>query len=259
MSIHSTYKINQLITQWPRGTVFTTVHLEKLGFSRGLVKRYTSSRWLVPLGRGAFILKGDKVNWSGGLYALQTQLHLSIHTGGKTALEIKGYGHYLSEKTRRVFLYGSRNHKLPAWFIKYDWGVNVVYSCTKLFPEDYTKGFSEFAESEFAIRISSPERAMMEMLYHVPNKVSFNEAFLIMEALTSLRPETVMELLQSCNFIKVKRLFMYMAEMHNHPWVEQLNLSNVDFGKGKRVIVPNGKLDKKYHITVPKTHNEVLF
>ncbi|MCZ7603153.1 MAG: type IV toxin-antitoxin system AbiEi family antitoxin domain-containing protein [Melioribacteraceae bacterium] len=99
---------------------------------------------------------------------------------------------------------------------------------------------------------------IMEMLYLVPQRESFDEAYLIMEGLSTLRPKLVTDLLISTSSIKVKRLFMWMAEKANHQWVEDLNLSEVDFGSGKRMIVKNGKLDKKYKITVPREFEDIL-
>ena len=43
-------------------------------------------------------------------------------------------------------------------------------------------------------------------------------------------------LLESCSSVKIKRLFMHAAEQLNHPWLSRLDLSNVDFGSGKRTI-----------------------
>jgi hypothetical protein len=91
----------------------------------------------------------------------------------------------------------------------------------------------------------------MEVLYLVPAKESFEEASMLMEGLTTLRPRLVQSLLEHCQSVKVKRLFMYLAESHNHAWVRKLDLSKVDFGKGKRMIVKGGRLNTKYNITVP--------
>ena len=77
-----------------------------------------------------------------------------------------------------------------------------------------------------------------------------------MESLVTLRPEIVQKLLEICRFVKVKRLFMYMGEKHKHPWVEKLDRSRVDLGRGKRRIVSGGELDPKYQITVPKERRE---
>ncbi len=77
-----------------------------------------------------------------------------------------------------------------------------------------------------------------------------------MESLVTLRPKVVQNLLEVCRFVKVKRLFMYMAEKHRHPWVEKLDLSRINFGKGKRRIVSGGELNPKYGITVPREQRE---
>jgi hypothetical protein len=254
MATQKRKKINRLIAEWPRGTVSVASYLKKRGFRHELLRTYKNSRWIESIGHGAFKLYGDRVDWTGGLYALQKQLDLHIHAGGKTALELKGYAHYISEKWHKVFLYGRSLQKMPTWFNKYSWDAEIVYSSTKLFPDSLVEGFSEFKIKEFAIKISSPERASMEMLYHVPNNVTFEEAFLIMENLMSLRPDVVQSLLEDCNSVKVKRLFMYMAEKHTHPWLANVNTSNVNFGKGKRRIVQKGMLDNKYLITVPKDY-----
>ena len=237
---------------WPRGTASTTSALFSMGFSNELVHSYKNSHWIQPLAHGAYALAGDRVEWSGGVYALQSQLGLSVHPGGKTALSLRGFSHYITDSTRRVFLYGLRGEKLPAWFQKHDWGVEISYRPTVMLPATCQEGFSEYREKEFSIRISSPERAALEMLFHLPGKGSFEEAYLIMENLITLRPTVVQSLLECCTSVKTKRLFMYMAERHQHAWVRKLNLSSVDFGKGKRVIVKEGTLDKKYNITVPR-------
>jgi hypothetical protein len=119
---------------------------------------------------------------------------------------------------------------------------------------NFLEGFSEIKEKDFSVRISAPERAAMEMLHLVPVKVGFDQAQLIMGNLLSLRPDVVQRLLTICRSVKVKRLFLYMAESHEHQWLLNLNLSKIDLGKGKRMIIPNGRYDVKYKITVPAGH-----
>jgi hypothetical protein len=249
-------KINQLIRKWPRGTVATASYLKRQGFTYDLLTKYRRSGWIKSFGRGAYILPEDRVEWPGALYSIQSQLELEVHAGGKTALELKGYAHYVPEETRTLFLYAQPKVNLPTWFSGERLSLRLVVTRTSLFPENDREGFSEWKEREFSIRISSPERAAMEMLYLVPDKVSFEESLLIMESLVTLRPEIVQKLLEICRFVKVKRLFMYMAEKHRHPWVEKLNLSRIDFGRGKRRIVSRGELDTKYQITVPRGMRE---
>jgi len=80
---------------------------------------------------------------------------------------------------------------------------------------------------------------------------------LIVGNLVALRPDIVQGLLAECQSVKVKRLFLYMAEKHEHAWLSNLDLSKVDLGKGKRVIISNGRYDRKYQITVPANHEEM--
>jgi hypothetical protein len=249
---HLTSKINYLVTNARKGGVLTAGYLHQMGFSYELLRRYEKSGWLDSLGYGAFILHGDTVDWMGGLWALQTQAKKKIHVGGKTALELKGFAHYLKQRPTKVYLFGPEREALPLWFKRYDWGLVVKFSPMKLFASGIDEGFSQYQKGELSIRISSPERAAMEMLYHVPREQTFEEALLITENLTSLRPSLVQKLLEGCNSIKVKRLFLYSAEKHGYPWVKRLDLTKVSLGTGKRVIAQGGVLDKKYQITVPR-------
>lgn len=244
-------KINRLIDEWTVGAPSTTSYLANSGFSRDLLTKYKNSGWLEPFGRGAYIRSGDKVDWPGALYTLQTQLGLPVHAGGKTALERKGFAHYLQVTQKRVFLYGPRGLVLPAWFTGDRFGVEFVVTRTNLFPTHLKDGFSEFKEKDFHVRISAPELAMLEMLHLVPQKVGFDEARLVMGNLTTLRPEVVQGLLEACRSVKVKRLFLYMAENQELPWLTRVDPSKVDLGKGKRMVVQKGRYDAKYRITVP--------
>jgi len=246
-------KINRLISQWTVGTPSAVSYLVKSGFSQDLLVKYKNSGWLESFGRGAYLRTGDKTDWQGALYTLQTQLALPVNVGGKTALQLKGYAHYLPVKQREIFLYGRRGLILPSWFAEDRLGVKVVLTRTNLFPENLREGFTDIKERYFSFRIAAPERAAMEMLHLVPGKVGFDEAQLIMENLVALRPDVVQRLLEACRSVKVKRLFLYMAEQKEHVWLSKLDLSKLNLGKGKRLIVSHGRLDTKYQITVPAT------
>ena len=74
-----------------------------------------------------------------------------------------------------------------------------------------------------------------------------------MQGLTALRPAVVQSLLEHCRSIKVKRLFLWSAESHQHTWFGRLDLAGVDMGKGKRQVFEGGVYDSKYQITVPRT------
>ena len=103
---------------------------------------------------------------------------------------------------------------------------------------------------EVDLEVATLERAALEMMYLVPKRQSYEEAFQAMESLTSLRPQVVQQLLVCCTSVKTKRLFMHAAERANHAWLKHLDLSKVDFGSGRRTIHAGGHLDKKYDLVV---------
>jgi hypothetical protein len=246
-------KINQLIKEWPKGTVMTLDYLKQKGINRDLIKRYRKSGWIESVGRGAYKLAGDDLKISGGIYAVQHQLKLKIHVAARSALEMKGYGHYLGPGIRKIFLFGLPGESLPVWFKSYNWSVNNYYRTTNLFPKNLLSSFTTSKYKDINITISTPERAALEMLHLTPTEQGFDEAFKIIGSLTTLRPDLVQILLENCRSIKVKRLFMYMSEKENHLWFNDLNTDKIDLGSGKRVVIKDGHLDRKYNITVPRS------
>lgn len=74
--------------------------------------------------------------------------------------------------------------------------------------------------------------------------------------MSGLRPKVVQSLLENCNSVKVKRLFLFMAEKAGHAWLKYLNLGLIDLGSGTRSLVKKGAYVQKYNITVPKELGE---
>jgi hypothetical protein len=97
-----------------------------------------------------------------------------------------------------------------------------------------------------------PERAFLELLDEVPKHETFHQADILMEGLRNLSPRRLQTLLCACKSVKVKRLFFWFAERHNHAWLQKLDQSAIDLGQGKRMLVRGGRFDAKYNITVPE-------
>lgn len=97
---------------------------------------------------------------------------------------------------------------------------------------------------------------MLEVLTEVPSKVSFEHAAALMQGLSNLSPKKIDSLLRDCLHIKVKRLFLWLAERQGHAWFKHLKPSEYDLGSGKRLIAKRGKLNTRWAITVPKEMHE---
>lgn len=247
-------KLNRLLREWPLGTVAVQAWLTDKGVSRQLAEAYRKTGWLERLARGVYIRTDDKVQWMGAVHALQHQLALSIHPGAKTALQMQGLTHFLAVGTGApVTLFGAPGEKLPGWFRQQDWGMRVDYTSSNLLPAASAEGLTEREVGAFSLVVSTPERAALELLRLVPHRESYEETRLIFEGLTTLRPKLVQQLLEECSSVKVKRLFLFLAEECGLAWFSKLDLDRVDLGRGKRVIVKGGRFDPRYQITVPKS------
>jgi hypothetical protein len=243
-------KINKLMQIQPSGVVLTSSWLNRMGYSAELLRTYRNSHWLQSIGNGAMIRKNDSVDYSGAIYAMQHQLNLSVHPAAKTALALMGKSHFLELGNNKVFLFGQAGERLPSWFKKYEWDVDIWYSTTAILPAE--KGLIEKEYRNFTIKISSPARAMIECLYMAPQKQDLVECFEIMEGLNNLNPSNVQELLEHCSSVKVKRLFLYMAEKAGHDWFKHINTSRIDLGAGKRSLAEDGIYLTAYNMTVPR-------
>jgi hypothetical protein len=247
-------KINQLLRQWPNGTVATTSWLNGHGVSRQLARRYTTSGWLQPMGHGAFLRAGDPpMEWFGAVYALQTQLKLTLHPGAGTALSLNGLGQNLPLGDKEVVtLFSDRRERLPAWFTRYAWRVRLAHHTPTLFGSSEPGGLTEVTQGAFSLRVSAPERAILELLHLATTNDAITHAVELMSGLSTLRPQVLQTLLEDCRSVKVKRLFLWAAESAGHEWFNRLTVASVDLGKGKRSLFRGGRFDPKYQITVPK-------
>ncbi len=243
-------KLNLLLQSVPKDTVLLSSWLVRNGYSSDLQKVYRKSNWLESIGSGAMIRKGDHVSYEGAVYALQKQANLSVHPGGRTAFSLLGKAHYLELAPKSATLFGQPGELLPAWFKKYNWAININFYSTSFLPPDI--GFTEYDARHFSLKISGAERAMMECLYLVPGKQVLYECHELMEGLSTLRPNIVQQLLESCNSVKVKRLFLYLAEKADHSWFKYIKKANIDLGSGNRSINPGGVYIPEYKIIVDK-------
>ncbi len=271
MSVQTGSKINRLERALPEGLLVDASWLEKRGYYRSQRSQYVSAGWLEQPARGVFCRPRGVVSWEQVVISLQTLLELPVSVGGRSALELQGYAHYLSQTQNTIHLYGDK--KLPAWVFKLEIDQSFIFHNrlrylpkVKISPQALSlEGhLSESEALDDALRIESwgqwkwplvmsmPERAYLELLDELPQKETFHMADVIMEGLVNLSPRRIQSLLETCTSVKVKRLFFFFAERHQHRWLAHIDHEKIDLGKGKRMLVKGGKLDTKYQITVPE-------
>ncbi len=250
MTTHNDTKLKSLINLLHTNKVITAKVLDKNGISRHLRSYYQKSGWIEPLGKGAYKKPGDMLEWQDGINALQNQLDINLHVGGLTALTIHGFSHYFRLSKETLYLFSSLQTRIPKWFADYNWNMELIHKPTSFLPE--APGIIEMEMKNVKVNVSTPERALLECLFLAPQNTNLVECYQILEGMVNLKPKLISELLLSCNSIKVKRLFLYMADKAKHQWFQFLTIDTIDLGSGDRMIIENGAYNSKYHITLPK-------
>ncbi len=250
--------------------------LEKRGIASNLRSYYVKTGWLDQSARGVYRRPRGSISWQHVVISLQTLLEVPLIVGGRTALELQGFAHYLVHATKTIHLHGP--NKPPSWLNKLNLPQRFVYHNSEtLFQNDpITLGLGSLAwdiskgpgrdlkpfqggsldtlswgQWDWPLTLSRPERAYLEMLDELPRHESFHQADMIMQGAVNFSPRRLQKLLIDCASIKVKRLFFYFADRHNHAWLKRLDKDAVDLGKGKRMLVKGGRLDPVYLITIP--------
>lgn len=268
-------KINLLPELLKEGLLATTGWLEAHGYSRPLLAKYVASGWLQSPARGLYRRPGPPLKWQNVLASLQLLQGSFFHVGGKTALVQQGFGHYVQMGGASVILLhgpGVLHSRINALGVKerFEGRTDAMFGALRVRRDEKGvlrdfKGHAVDARrlDEMGLREvrwgawdwklvhSTEERAILELLQEVPARESVYEAHVLMQGLVNLRPQRLMALLKACTSVKVKRLFLALAERHAHAWYAHLQPEKLDLGSGKRMLEPGGRLHPKYLVTLP--------
>lgn len=264
--------LKRLEREVPEGVLVDAAWLRGRGYSRQLLSHYVNAGWLRQPTRGVYCRPRGSLFWQQVVISIQALLNYPLLVGGRTALELQGHAHYLPHAQKEVHLYGPKPP--PRWLYKLPLTTCFVYhNDRKLFRHQLpTKGLTQleggkkpntdtaqnswttqdWGQWNWPLALSTPERAVLELLDELPKRESFHQAHMLMQSLFNLSPRRLQKLLVDCRNVKVKRLFFFFADQHQHAWLKRLDKKAIDLGQGKRMLIKGGKLDKTYQITVPK-------
>ena len=218
-------KLNRLHRLLPAGLVADAAWLTRMGYPSPLRSRYVGSGWLEPVTRGVFrrplYMPGGTgtapLRWQHVVVSLQLVLERGIVVGGRTALELQGFGHYASSAPAgEVHLYGDDGS--PGWLGKLPLAAFVFHNARRLFPDEplgegvgrlraaLAEGAGDIVygsltwrrpgEVEWPIVLSTPERAVLELLDELPERETFHQVDALMDGLGNLSPQRVDALLR---------------------------------------------------------------
>lgn len=267
--------LNQLLASLAPGLMVDSAWLQAQGISRTSIHDYVQRGWLERVAprvyRRAATGPTTGLRWDMAVISAQRVEPRSFYVGGMTALELLGHGHFARlGGDREVHLYDP-NNTIPSWLAKLPTDATMIVHTRALFPTPFlgvewhrldlgTTRLGAVVPSPDAsepwdhfLRVAGGERASIEMMEDVPQGLSFEYIDTIFEGLTTLRPRLLTSLLEGCKSIRAKRLFLFFADRHDHGWVKHIDRQHIDLGRGKRQLVPGGRLDPHYQITVPAT------
>nr|WP_297373572.1 type IV toxin-antitoxin system AbiEi family antitoxin domain-containing protein [Acidiferrobacter sp.] len=272
MDAQNSGKLNRLLAELGDTRLVSSRWLRAHGYSNSLVARYVGSGWLVSPARGVYMRRGGRLQWDGVLRSLQVGEGMPLHVGGRFALALQGHEHYLRlGDAGTITLYGPQQP--PRWLGKLSLeqrfeflgkgpldlpAVSVTAEVSEKALSEVGLAWHSAAPGTDALICSTPERAMLELCDGVTDAALVYEADALMQAMTTLRPQRVGLLLRHCRSIKAKRLFLALADRHRHAWLIHVPLDGVDLGRGKRALVPGGRLHPTYQITLPGDLDEHL-
>jgi len=201
-----------------------------MGISADLAVHYARSGWLKRLARGVYTRPGETLSLHPSLLVLERQI-AGLHVGGKTALEWYGVRHYVSQQAV-LHLYGWVTARLPGWFVQH---FPAEYHRKRLFDETPEKmlGVNRFENRDGAPLVSTPERALLELLDEVGVRQPLQEAKEIVEGTYSLRAEVLMDLLKHCTSVKTVRLCLALGRELSLPWAGKLDAAALPKGSAR--------------------------
>ncbi len=201
-----------------------------MGVSADLAVHYGRAGWLKRLARGVYCRPGEALSLHPSLILLQQQV-AGLHVGGKTALEWYGVRQYVSQQAV-LHLYGWIAARLPDWFVQH---FPSEYHRKRLFNEkpEQMPGVSRFENRDGAPLVSTPERALLELLDEVGVRQPLQEAREIAEGTYSLRAEVLMDLLKRCTSVKTVRLCLRFGRELSLPWAGKLDAAALPRGSAR--------------------------
>jgi hypothetical protein len=243
--------LQSLLYHVPEGLVVTRKRLYEWGFTKPSIDSFLRSKRLEAVSHGVYRRPGPQLKWKHVVFSLN-ELGYDVHVGGISALIDEWYLPKPTDGEKEIHLYSLQ--ALPKWVNQVCVDKKIVTKRVRFLNELPEGSLFEiyFGHWDWVISYAKPILALFEALDQVKTEADFFVLDRCFRSLVTLWPDTLNSLLRECKKIVTVRLFLWFADRHNHRWRDALDLSGVNLGSGKRMIIQGGSLDPTYHITVPK-------
>ncbi|MCO4753974.1 MAG: type IV toxin-antitoxin system AbiEi family antitoxin domain-containing protein [Bacteriovoracaceae bacterium] len=250
--------LNQILLKWQPGDIHSLDWFKQKGVEQRLAYSYYQNGYLEKVGPGVYKRKDDEINPFGLVRFLQNELGLKLHVSSRSSLELHGHTHFVPMGYRSIiYLKAYEEKSLPSWIKKLRMNFEISFKRSSLLKKE--SFLEEYNANGFLVKVSCRELAILELIDDLDLSGGLETAQSYVESLITLRSTKLQEVLESCNSIKVKRVFLYLAQKVNLPCLKDLKIEKIYLGRGKRVIVEGGELNNAYQITVDRDYGENPF
>ncbi len=222
--------LHALYSRLVPGAPLSSEDLAALGISADLAVYYARAGWLTRLARGVYAHPNHPLALQPSLALLQRRIP-GLHVGGKSALDWYGLRQYVSQRPL-LLLYGWTAARLPEWFCE---RFPAEYHRKRLFDEQPHSllHVTPFEQLRGSPQVSTPERALLELISEVGVRQPLQEARELIESTYSLRADVLRELLQRCRSVKTVRLCLQLGREGSLPWARKLDPAQLPRGSDR--------------------------
>ena len=199
------------------------------------------------------IIPSSQDKWLKLIDILQNDLNLDVYPGGYSA--ITGWYHRHDFIFHPIIekLYGLDIDKIPTIILEGDWQREFYLYKSDWFPKDL--GIDKVKTRDYKLKIPSLERALLEMVYDVDIRTSFDTIYDYFGDLHSINPKMFQTLLEHCTSQKIKRLGLFLAEEFCWGYYDKINLTNIKLDLTENMDLADNQIFPshipKYNLEVP--------
>jgi len=195
--------IKKLYTSQPREMLLDLGTLQRIGISSQRAASYAKNGWLSRVAHGLYAFPETELSLGVGFSYLARQI-AGLHVGGESVV-----GGLCAGDGVPLVLWGDSRATLPAWFIK---RYTVRYVQARLFDWSTAPTLrATTVERQGGLLRSTPERALLEMLYEVGCSHGLLRARHRFASVAAVCPVITGQLLQHCTSVKAVRLYLRLA------------------------------------------------
>lgn len=184
---------------------------------------------------------------------LQNELNLDVYPGGDSAMTGWHHRHDAIFYPTTEDLYGVDVHKIPNELLKENWERKFYLYENTFLPKDL--GIHKIKTQGYKLRIPSVERALLEMVYDLDIRLSFDTIFEYFLDVHWVNPKRFEKLLIACKSEKIKRLAIFLSEETGFEYYEKINFSKIDLNLKQKINYASNEncflYMPKYNIEVP--------